>query len=144
MRRRTSAVLAGRTPIFRSIFIMTRSGRICDKALYEGEFSLVDIAPVPALFKPVKLLPGESYQVCVHEPNHGPTSRNFLPLAFLTVYCLLQKRGKALIGEDTHSFGGTWSRHQVPTNVPTNIVFIGVSRIPTSSTSDQIPILDAN
>ncbi len=80
---------------------------------------------------PVTLKPGQNYEVCVYTWDHGPLKPDPIQVACVKVYCLWKKpHDVALITDENESFGGTWYWHQVHTNVPTNIVEIGVSRNP--------------
>jgi hypothetical protein len=85
----------------------------------------------------ISLRPGEAYEAGIFGADHGPTTTDPIKFAGLIVYGLLKKpTGIALITDERLEFGGTWCKVQIHTQIPTNMVSIGVSRKP--------PTLDAN
>jgi hypothetical protein len=70
-----------------------------------------------------------------------------MPREVLTVHAVLKKpRARKLITDETSvTTGGTWHRHGVITNVPTEMFLIGASRTPPSFNGDGIPqLIDAD
>ncbi|HEY0078682.1 MAG TPA: hypothetical protein VGB73_08550 [Pyrinomonadaceae bacterium] len=90
----------------------------------------------------ITLKPGEVYEVGIYDDDYGPLKGNPHPRANLKVYCLWKKpKVRSLITDRNQDTGGTWHWHQVGTNVPTNIVAIGVSQKPPTLDSNGIPRL---
>jgi len=100
---------------------------------------LGDEADVEGAF-PITLKPGQSYELGVFDQGHGPTTSDPIERAAATVFCLWKKpQAMGLITDENRAFGGTWYSHQIHTNVPTRIVEIGVSRMPSTLDVNGLP-----
>ena len=87
----------------------------------------------------VKLSPGERYDVGLYAYDQGPLSGTPKAVASMVVLCLWKRaRERTLITGHEGMQGGTWHRHDVVTNVPTNIVAAGVSRLPARVDADDL------
>jgi hypothetical protein len=90
----------------------------------------------------ITLKPGQAYELCVFEEDHGPLTTDPIRRACLTVHCLWKRpEERNLITDHNEAVGGTWYARQTHTNVPTSIVAIGVSRTPPVVDADGIPHL---
>lgn len=88
----------------------------------------------------IKLKPGGVYEAGIYEEGHGPLTTDPIRLAHLLVYCIWKKPEVTnLITDHNRSVGGTWYKHQIATNVPTDIVLIGASIDPPQNDSNNIP-----
>jgi hypothetical protein len=89
----------------------------------------------------ITLKPGQFYDVAVFQSNRGPLpSADPSLVTELRVFCLWKKpEVQKLITDGNSSWGGTWYSRQLATNVPTNIVTIGVSRIAPEFDGNGIP-----
>jgi hypothetical protein len=109
-----------------NVHVLTGKGDIADK---EGDF-------------PIDLKPGGIYEAGIYEEGHGPWHTDPKRVAHLLVYCIWKKpEVRNLITDHNRSAGGTWYKHQIATNVETDIVLIGVSTDPPQYDSDNIPRL---
>jgi hypothetical protein len=109
-----------------NVHVLTGKGDIADR---EGDFF-------------IKLKPGGIYEAAIYEEGHGPFHTDPIRLARILIYCIWKKpEVRRLITDHNQSAGGTWYKHQVATNVPTDIVLIGVSTDPPQNDSNNIPRL---
>jgi hypothetical protein len=107
-----------------NVHVLTGKGDIADR---EGDFL-------------INLKPGGVYEAAIYEEGHGPFHTDPIRLAHLTVYCIWKKpEVRTLITDHNRSAGGTWYKHQIATNVSTDIVLIGVSTDPPQNDSNNIP-----
>lgn len=88
------------------------------------------------------LRPGDVYEIAVFASDHGPLpSVDPILVKALKVFGLLKKpETRRLITDGNSSWGGTWYFRQMATNVPTNIVMIGVSRDAPEADDNGFPI----
>ena len=89
----------------------------------------------------IALKPGQFYEVAVFNSNRGPLP--FIDpglVAELKVFALWKKpENRKLITDQNSFWGGTWHLRHLHTNVPTNIVTIGVSRDAAEFDGNGIP-----
>jgi hypothetical protein len=90
----------------------------------------------------ITLKPGGIYEVCVFRNGQGPLSTDPVLVTTIKVFCLLKKpEVRKLITDIDRGSGGTWHIHRMATNVPTDIVMIGVMREKPKIDSNGIPRL---
>jgi len=78
---------------------------------------------------PITLDPGQVYEAAIYEAGHGPLTTDPIQIAELKVFCIWKKpEPRKLITDQNRNSGGTYHRHQIATNVPTDIAFVGVSQ----------------
>ncbi len=90
------------------------------------------------------LKPGQVYEVGIFMQGHGPLTTDPVRRSYVKVFCVWKEPEiRKLITDENRDFGGTWYWHQIHTNVPTEIIAIGVSRTKPVTDSNGMPHLNS-
>lgn len=87
---------------------------------------------------PVRLAPGEIYEIGIFSQDRGPLGDPNL-LAHLVVFAIARRPRSDLIKSEDSNTGGTWHRHVLSTEEPTFAVVATASRTPLTFDEDGYP-----